>query len=230
MHSMHYGDFLLKTIESAKDQFTDEEYKKLVAGAEQIKEIEGKLTILEQKYPECAKAPGNGDSVPADSNGVVSNSSDATSFPSFDGNFYDDPRSVLFMKMADTLISKAPQEWGPDDVEHILEMFENFDAEGMMHTYALHGYYQVISDMKDLGYDSDTVQRVVKLLHEYLVGHNTEPELDGKITPQFIAKYTAPFFLGGDIAIQHERNYGKAGCLFIAQALAYYGGYDIDDL
>ena len=81
----NYGDFLLKTIESAKDQFTDEEYKKLVAGAEQIKEIEGKLTILEQKYPECAKVPGNGDSVPADSNGVVSNSSDATSFPSFDG-------------------------------------------------------------------------------------------------------------------------------------------------
>ena len=75
----NYGDFLLKTIESAKDQFTDEEYKKLVAGAEQIKEIEGKLTILEQKYPECAKVPGNGDSVPADSNGVVSNSSDASS-------------------------------------------------------------------------------------------------------------------------------------------------------
>ena len=35
----NYGDFLLKTIEGAKDQFTDEEYKKLVAGAEQIKEI-----------------------------------------------------------------------------------------------------------------------------------------------------------------------------------------------
>ena len=52
-------------------------------------------------------------------------------------------------------------------MERILEMFEKFDAEGMMHTYALHGYYQVISDMKDLGYDSDTVQRVVKLLHEY---------------------------------------------------------------
>ena len=82
-------------------------------------------------------------------------------------NFYDGPRSAPFMQMADTLISKAPQEWSPDDVERILEMFEKFDAEGMMHTYALHGYYQVISDMKDLGYDSDTVQRVVKLLHEY---------------------------------------------------------------
>ncbi len=145
-------------------------------------------------------------------------------------NFYDDPRSAPFMKMADKLISKVPQEWGSDDVEHIFEMLEKFDAEGMMHIYALHGYYQVISDMKDFGYDSDTVQRVVKLLHEYLADYNTEPELDGKITPQFIAKYMVPFFLGGDVAIMYERNYGKAGCLFIAQALAYYGGYDIDDL
>ena len=115
-------------------------------------------------------------------------------------------------------------------MERILEMFENFEAEGMMHTYALHGYYQVISDMRDFDYSSDMVQRVVRLLHEYLVDHNTEPEHEGKITPQFIAKYTVPFFLSGDIALQHERYYGKAGCLFIAQALAYYGGYDIDDL
>lgn len=145
-------------------------------------------------------------------------------------NFYDDPRSAPFMKIADTLMTKEPQEWSADDMDRILEMFESLDAERMMHIYALHGYYQVISDMQELGCDSDSVQRVVRLLHEYLVDHNTEPEWDGKITPQFIAKYTAPFFLGGDIAVQHERNYGKEGCLFIAKALAYYGGYDIDDL
>lgn len=145
-------------------------------------------------------------------------------------NLYDDPGSSPFMKMADTLISKEPQEWSPDDIERILELFKNFDAEGMMHTFALHGYYQVISDMQDLGYASNTVQRVVRLLHEYLAKHNTEPELDGKITPMVIAKYIAPFFLGGDVALQYERNYGKDGCLFIAQALAYYGGYDIDEL
>ena len=145
-------------------------------------------------------------------------------------NFYDDPRSAPFMQIADTLISKEPQEWSPDDVERILKMFENFDVEGMMHTYALHGYYQVISDMRDLGYDNDAVQRVVRLLHKYLVEHNTEAELDGKITPQFIAKYTAPFFISGDVAVQNERSYGKEGCLFIAQALAYYGGFTIENL
>lgn len=145
-------------------------------------------------------------------------------------NFYDDPRSAPFMQMADLLISKKPQEWSPDDMERILNMFENFDAEVMMHTYALHGYYQVISDMQEFEYNSDTVQRVVRLLYEYLVSNNKEPELDGKITPQFFAKYTAPFFLSGDMALQYERIYGKEGCLFIARAISYYGGYDIENL
>ena len=145
-------------------------------------------------------------------------------------NFYDDPRSASFMQMVDALISKAPQEWSPDVVEHILEMLENLEAKKMVHIYAFHGYCQVISDMRNLDYKSDTVQRVVRLLHENWVGHNTEPELDGKITPQFIAKHIAPCFVDGDRALLNEREYGKEGCLFIAQALAYYGGYDIDDL
>ena len=105
----NYGDFLLKTIEGAKDQFTDEEYKKLVAGAEQIKEIEGKLTILEQKYPECANAPSNGDSVPADSNGVISKGGGATSFPSFDGKDLDgnDIKSSDFFKSNNVPATKS---------------------------------------------------------------------------------------------------------------------------
>ena len=145
-------------------------------------------------------------------------------------NFYDDPRSAPFMQTADTLISKTPQEWSPDDMERVLEMFKNLGGEKMMHLYALHGYYQIISDMRDLDYRCDTVQRVVRLLYKYLVEHNTEPELEGKITPRLIAKYTAPSFLGGDIALQLEHNYGKEGCQFIAQALAYYGGYDVGEL
>ena len=47
----NYGDFLLSTIEGAKDQFKADELKILRDGAQQIREIEGKLTILEQKYP-----------------------------------------------------------------------------------------------------------------------------------------------------------------------------------
>lgn len=53
----NYGDFLLSTVEGSKSDFSADEYKILKAAAEQIKEIEGKLTILEQKYPGCGKKP-----------------------------------------------------------------------------------------------------------------------------------------------------------------------------
>ena len=48
----NYGEFLLKTIEAAKDQFTEEELKTLQSEAEKISELESRLTMLEEKYPE----------------------------------------------------------------------------------------------------------------------------------------------------------------------------------
>lgn len=81
----NYGDFLLKTIEGAKDQFKSDELKLLNEGAELIREIEGKLTILEQKFPGCGNKPSDGDmSVPAE-NGKPIGKSDLTKFPAFDG-------------------------------------------------------------------------------------------------------------------------------------------------
>ena len=81
----NYGDFLLKTIEGAKDQFKSDELKLLNEGAELIREIEGKLTILEQKFPGCGNKPSDGDmSVPAE-NGKPIEKSDLTKFPALDG-------------------------------------------------------------------------------------------------------------------------------------------------
>ena len=145
-------------------------------------------------------------------------------------NFFTDSQASSFMKMADVVISKKTQEWSPDDVERIAEIFKSIDVEGMMHTYAIHGYYQVISDMKEFDYSSEVVQRVVRLLHKYLVEKHIDQEEEGKFKPQSWAKYTASSFLYGDVALLNERNYGKDGCLFIAQAIAYYGGYDINEV
>ena len=85
----NYGDFLLKTIEDAKGQFSEEELKTLRAGAEKIQKIEGKLTILEQKYPESGAKPDGGNiGVPAENGKPVSDSS-LGSFPAFEGQDLD---------------------------------------------------------------------------------------------------------------------------------------------
>lgn len=48
----NYGDFLLETINAAKDQFSADELKLLQSEAENIRDIGNKLAALEEKYPE----------------------------------------------------------------------------------------------------------------------------------------------------------------------------------
>ena len=82
----NYGDFLLDTIESAKDKFTADELKLLRQGGEKIREIERTLAAIEAKFPDAApKAPGNGDSIPADSPTTPSDGDKTQKFPSFEG-------------------------------------------------------------------------------------------------------------------------------------------------
>ena len=47
----NYGEYLLDTIESIKDQFTPEELKLLRSEGEKIRDIESKVTMLEEKFP-----------------------------------------------------------------------------------------------------------------------------------------------------------------------------------
>ena len=62
----NYGDFLLDTIETAKEQFADKEYEWLKESATEISNIENKLTELEEKYPEIMQKSMDGDmSMPA---------------------------------------------------------------------------------------------------------------------------------------------------------------------
>ena len=72
----NYGDFLLKTIEDAKEEFSDEEYEWLKESATEISEIENKLTELENQYPEILNEE-------TDANG------DVQKFPSFEGKDLD---------------------------------------------------------------------------------------------------------------------------------------------
>ena len=87
----NYGDFLLDTVEAAKEQFTDKEYAWLKESATEISNIENRLTELEEKYPEIMQKPMDGDmSMPAGSD--TSNPPDDGSmqkFPAFEGKDLD---------------------------------------------------------------------------------------------------------------------------------------------
>lgn len=86
--SKNYGDFLLDAIESAKEQFTDEEYEILRAGAEKIRDIENRIAQLPQ-------------------DDSASDTASANAFPQFDGYDLDGNKvdSSLFSNNEFTVVN-----------------------------------------------------------------------------------------------------------------------------
>ena len=96
----NYGDFLLDTVEAAKEQFTDKEYEWLKESATEISNIENKLTALEEKYPEIVQQSMDGDmsmpagddmSMPSDQSGAdkMAEQGSMQKFPAFEGKDLD---------------------------------------------------------------------------------------------------------------------------------------------
>ena len=87
----NYGDFLLDTVEAAKEQFTDKEYEWLKESATEISNIENRLTELEEKYPEIMQKSMDGDmSMPAGSDtSKPPDDGSMQKFPAFEGKDLD---------------------------------------------------------------------------------------------------------------------------------------------
>lgn len=87
----NYGDFLLDTVEAAKEQFTNKEYEWLKESATEISNIENRLTELEEKYPELMQKSMDGDmSMPAGSDMTTPpDDGSMQKFPAFEGKGLD---------------------------------------------------------------------------------------------------------------------------------------------
>lgn len=155
----NYGDFLLTTIENSKGQFTDDELKLLKGGAEQIREIEDKLTVLEQKFPDCGKKPSEGDmSVPAE-NGKPKENSDLMKFPSFEGKDLDGNEaksSTLFAGNTVTVVNFWFTTCSPcvgelSDLEALNKSLSEKGGEVVgINSFTLDGNKTAISEAKDV--------------------------------------------------------------------------------
>ena len=142
----NYGDFLLDTIESAKDQFSDEEYALLKKSAQEISEIENKLTELEKQHPEILNEG-------TDANG------DVQKFPSFEGKDLDGNEvksDELFSANAVTVVnfwfttcSPCVGELGELDALN-KELADKGGALIGVNAFKLDGDETAISDAKDV--------------------------------------------------------------------------------
>ena len=157
----NYGDFLLDTVEAAKEQFTDQEYEWLKASATEISNIENKLTELEEKYPEIMQKSMDGDmSMPAGSD--TSSPPDDGSmqkFPAFEGKDLDGntlKSDELFSGNAVTVVNFWFTTCGPcvGELSELDALNKELAEKGGsligVNTFTLDGDETAISEAKDV--------------------------------------------------------------------------------
>ena len=175
----NYGDFLLETINAAKDQFSADELKLLQGEAEKIRDIGNKLAALEEKYPEIVQKSLDSDmNMPTDkdmdtmpdsgskdnktdggSTGKTTDDSSLPKFPAFEGKDLDGntvKSSDLFSGNAVTVVNFWFTTCGPcvGELGDLDALNKELSGKGGaligINAFTLDGNEAAISDAKDV--------------------------------------------------------------------------------
>ena len=175
----NYGDFLLETIDAAKDQFSADELKLLQSEAEKIRDIGNKLAALEEKYPEIVQKSLDSDmNMPTDkdmdtmpdsgskdnktdggSTGKTTDDSSLPKFPAFEGKDLDGntvKSSDLFSGKAVTVVNFWFTTCGPcvGELGDLDALNKELSGKGGaligINAFTLDGNEAAISDAKDV--------------------------------------------------------------------------------
>ena len=175
----NYGDFLLETIDAAKDQFSADELKLLQSEAEKIRDIGNKLAALEEKYPEIVQKSLDSDmNMPTDkdmdtmpdsgskdnktdggSTGKTTDDSSLPKFPAFEGKDLDGntvKSSNLFSGKAVTVVNFWFTTCGPcvGELGDLDALNKELSGKGGaligINALTLDGNEAAISDAKDV--------------------------------------------------------------------------------
>lgn len=189
--------------------------------SEKITDLERKKTEIEQ-YIGFAKALKLTGSFPLPKEMGSIRFEDFIKYAREYWNVNKDPQMSKLHNLFETLLNKTGSELTEADIEQVENAFDGFDVVDFL---LIHEYYIELTKLKDLGASHPAVQIQVNLIYAYYCEHLFPEEIIEGMTPQKFARYIVQLFTLGDFAVIQERNYGKDGCKFIAEALAHYGGY-----
>lgn len=137
-------------------------------------------------------------------------------------NIVDDPHAVEYQKLAETVLSKAPEEWEDTDLGRMFALLKNLatmDTDFVLAEYILP---KEIIKRIDLGASHKEVQLLVKLLYD---NQNSLLQLEGLSVTQF-ARFYSSSYLAGDVAKLKARDFNEKECEFIAEAVAVFAGFE----
>ena len=87
-------------------------------------------------------------------------------------------------------------------------------------------YFKMLAEFVEPDYKADTVQRIISLFHESWIELNIEGGGDMRKKDFFSLIMSMQFITECPAGENNIKHFGEEKCMLIAEALAYYGGYD----
>lgn len=159
----NYGDFLLKTIERGKANFTSDELERIKQEAQKIKELDAEVIDLKKQYPDLVETTDDaGMAVPADQSGLVIDADKdqgGKKFPAFEGKDFTGnavSSKDLFSKNAVTVVNFWFTSCAPciDELDELDAMNKDLAEKGGevigINSFTLDGDEKAIQEAQDV--------------------------------------------------------------------------------
>ena len=210
------------TIKEIQQMFSDENFDFDNSIAKKIKELEKEKDDLERHlgYAKAIKLTGRFPSRPAKMGEIKFDEFQEKAIEGW--NIIDDPQSAEYQKIAESYLSKTPEEFEDTDLGRMLVFLENLatmDVDKLLTEYVIP---KAIIKRKSLGPKHPDIQFLLKLIYE-----NQNAFIEGEtMTKKQFSRFYSSSYLCGDIAKMKSGDFSEDECLFIAEATAVFGEYE----
>ena len=141
-------------------------------------------------------------------------------------NINDDPQEVEYAKLVDTILSKSVEEWEKSDLGRlflVLKTMVRIDNDSLLAEYVLP---RAIVKRQRLGANHPDIQFLVKLIYESQNLSISNNDKGSTVTKQQFARVYSSMYLSGDISKLKGIEFSEEECIFIAEAVSIFGGYE----
>lgn len=141
-------------------------------------------------------------------------------------NINDNPQEVEYAKLVDTILSKPVEEWEKSDLGRLLFVLKSMvqiDNDSILADYVLP---RAIVKRQRLGANHPDIQFLVKLIYESKNLSISNNDKGSTVTKQQFARVYSSFYLSGDISKLVGIDLSEEECIFIAEAVSIFGGYE----
>lgn len=195
---------------------------------QKIKELEAEKAKIEQHlgYAQNIKLTGRFPSRPKNMGTVTFGEFYEKSLSQWNVNA--DPEAKKYKELADLILNTPEDELSDTDIGRLFSFLMDLQKQvSNMDSFFMEKVIpQEILKRKEKGPADAEVQLLIQMLYENRI--HSIPELADMSKSQFV-RFELSGYVSGDVARMHERDYGKDGCLFIADAIAVFGGYSCYD-